>query len=111
MYENDGVSRQASCPTNLVPAVKALRESFEDGHWQMGRLTQVICYSMLHRGDPKELEEYLLPLRQTKQLVGPVAVQRFHDLLKRNIPPAIFKAFFKLYLEGSALAEAGRSLQ
>ena len=36
-------------------------------------------------------------------MVGPIATQRFHDMMKLNTPPAIFKGFFDLYMEGVTL--------
>ena len=75
-------------PSDIMPAIKDLRERFDDAHWQFGRLTQVLCFSRLHNGDVKEVEEYLRPLQDVQVMVGSAATQRFHELLGVKTPPA-----------------------
>lgn len=90
-------------PPSLMPAMKALRKTFDQAHWKFGHLTQVLCYAMLHASDPKEIEDYLQPMKQAKAILGPASTQRFNELLNRAIPPAIFKAFYDFYIEGLTL--------
>jgi hypothetical protein len=103
----------------LVTAIKALRKSFDDAHWGCGITTEAFCYSLLHHeavDDPAK--EYINYLMHIKARVGPAATQRFHDLIKLGTPPAIFKGFYDLYLDGvgvealiifKELAEIGRA--
>ncbi|HEX4022390.1 MAG TPA: hypothetical protein VHX63_14690 [Acidobacteriaceae bacterium] len=105
MYENTE-SWDKGVPVDLIPAIKHLRESFDDAHSGYGITTQVFCYSILHNeavDDPAK--EYINYLMHMKLRVGSVATQRFHDLTKQGTPPAIFKAFYDLYL-GSVNFEA-----
>ena len=103
LYENTG-PWERDVPADLIPAIKHLRKSFEDAHWGCGRTTQIFCYSLLHNetvDDPAK--EYLNYLMHVKAGVGPVATQRFHESIKLGIPPAIFKAFYDLYLEAMSV--------
>jgi len=105
-------------PSDLLPAIKALRKTFDDAHWKFGRLTQVLCFARLHESDIRDVEDFLPPLQHAKVIVGPVETRRFHDMLKLNTPPAIFKGFFDFYMKGvnltmlaafEDLAEIGRA--
>ncbi len=118
MYRN-AEEWDKSVPADLITAIKALRESFDEAHWKCGHLTQILCFFKLHPSDmDDEVKEQMGPLLQLKAVVGPAATQRFHHLLKEGTPPAIFKAFYDLYLDGTtvqilaifhALAEIGRA--
>lgn len=103
LYENTG-PWEKDVPADLIPAIKHLRKSFEDAHWGCGRTTQIFCYSLLHNervDDPAK--EYLNYLMHVKAGVGPAATQRFHESIKLGTPPAIFKAFYDLYLEAMSV--------
>ena len=103
LYENTG-PWEKDVPADLIPAIKHLRKSFEDGHWGCGQTTQVFCYSLLHNetvDDPAQ--EYLTYLMHMKALVGPAATQRFHESIKLGTPSAIFKGFYDLYLEAMSV--------
>ena len=100
MYNNTELW-EMTVPADLIPAVKHLRESFEEAHWGFGWTAQKYCYAELHGlriNDPTK--EYLNYLMYMKVRVGAVATQRFHDLIKLGTSPAIFKAFFDLYIDG-----------
>ena len=100
LYEN-AEKWDKNVPADLVPAIKALRKSFDDAHWGCGITTKAFCYSLLHNeavDDPAK--EYINYLMHIKARVGPAATQRFHDLIKQGTPPAIFKGFYDLYLGG-----------
>jgi hypothetical protein len=88
-------------PAELIPAIKHLRKSFDEAHWGCGQTTQTVCYALLHHesvDDPRK--EYLNYLKHMKARVGQVATHCFHSLVKEGTLPAVFKAFFDLYLEG-----------
>src|SRR5260370_16983106 len=118
MYKNTE-PWEKSVPADLLPAVKHLRKSFKDAHWKCGRITEILCLSQLHPGATVEdVKEYLKPFKQLKGMVGPATAQRFHDMFAQATPPAIFKTFYYLYLEGMSvqallifrdLAEIGRA--
>jgi len=66
MYENiEPWDRDV--PTDLIPAIKYLRKSFNDDHWGCGQTTRVFCYSLLHNesvADPrKEYINYLMHIK------------------------------------------------
>jgi hypothetical protein len=93
-----------SVPSDLIPAIKHLRESFDKAHWGCGQTTRLFCYSLLHNeaaDDPAK--EFLKYLMYIKVRVGPAATRRFNDLVREGTPPAIFKAFYDLYLEGMSV--------
>jgi len=103
MYEN-AEKWDKNVPADLVPAIKALRKSFDDAHWKCGRVTEILCFSQLHRGIADEdAKEYITPLQQLKVIVGPAATHRFHELLKQGTSPATFKGFYDLYLDGTTV--------
>jgi hypothetical protein len=94
-------------PADLIPPLKHLRKVFDDHHWSYGQITEKLCYNRLHPDESDDIKEYLEPLQQLKRIVGLPATQRFIALLKTTTAPAIFKAFFDLYMDGmtvSALA-------
>lgn len=92
---------ETSVPADLVPAVEHLRKRFADAHWGCGRTTQLYCYAILHgkaAHDPaNEYASYFLHLQAR---VGPLLKNRFKDMLNKATPPAIFKGFYDLYLDG-----------
>src|ERR1039457_244756 len=100
MHENDE-PWEKDVPPDLIPPIKHLRKLFDDSHWKCGRITQILCFSQLHKDiADEETKEYLNPLQQLKVIVGPAATQQFRELFAYGTPSAIFKAFYDLYLEG-----------
>ena len=92
---------EESVPSDLIPAIKSLREGFDKAHWNCGRITQILCFTQLHSNLPdEEARMYIKPLMQLKVAVGAAVTARFNDLLRWGTPSAIFKAFFDLYVEG-----------
>jgi hypothetical protein len=90
-------------PADLLPAIAHLRESFDRVHFQFGHTTEVVCFSQLHGGTGMrgyDLREYIEAIVQLKGLVPLDARRRFNDLIKRDTPPSILKAFFDFYMEG-----------
>jgi hypothetical protein len=51
----------------------------------------------------EQAREFIVPLKQLKATVGPAATRHFHGLLKEGTEPAIFKAFYDLYLDGTGV--------
>src|ERR1035437_9298204 len=87
MWKNDE-PWDKGVPPDLIPAIKHLRESFYQAHFTFGHVTKILCYSQLHNGIEKagfgESKEYIKTLVQLKSRIGPVATQRFHDLLTQR---------------------------
>ena len=103
MYD-DTKPWEKNLPADLLPATKALRKSFDDAHWSFGLTTQRICYSQLHQDAVhEELSEYVRHLQHLKIVVGPAATQHFRETFAMGTPPAIFKAFYDLYIVGVSL--------
>jgi hypothetical protein len=95
---------EKNVPADLLPVIKALRELFDDAHWNFGYTTQILCFSLFHKDVVDEdIKEYRKHLLQLQAIVGPAATQRFHELLNEGTPPAIFKAFYDLYLDGMSV--------
>jgi hypothetical protein len=93
-----------SVPLDLIPAIKHLRKSFDDAHWGCGETTRIFCYSLLHNeivNDPAK--EHFNFIRYMKARVGLAAARRFNDLVREATAPAIFKAFYDLYLENMSV--------
>jgi hypothetical protein len=100
MYENTE-PWDKSVPADLLPAVKHLRKSFDDAHWKCGRITEIFCFSLLHKiVANEELKDYVKPFLQLKAMVGAAATRRFEDMFVQGTPATIFKCFYDLYLEG-----------
>jgi hypothetical protein len=95
---------KTTVPSELSAAVEHLRKSFDTIHFQFGWTTEQLCFWQLHGQTPKagtrNLQEYAEALPHLKQRVGPAASQRFDKMLSRRTPPAIFKAFYDLYMDG-----------
>lgn len=99
MFENTE-PWEKSVPAYLLAAVKHLRDSFDRVHWGCSHTTERFCFAVLHGtkvDDPAN--EYINYLVGMKGLVGTLATQRFHGLIKQGTPPAFFKAYFDLYLD------------
>jgi hypothetical protein len=95
---------KTSVPAELLAAVEHLRKSFDTIHFQFGWTTEQLCFWWLHAQTPKtgtrNLHEYVEALPQLKERVGVAASKRFEKMLARATPPAIFKAFYDLYMDG-----------
>ena len=91
-------------PPDLVPAIKHLRDSFDTAHFHFGWPTTQLCYRRRHNGKlrlgTREIQQYLNVLPALQSRVGPGATHRFLTLLSKETPPAIFKCFFDLYMDG-----------
>jgi hypothetical protein len=88
-------------PADLIPAVEHLRRSFDWAHWNCGRITEILGFSLLHRNEADdETSDYVSPLMQLKATIGTAATYRFNDLVRQGTPSAIFKAFYDLYIDG-----------
>jgi hypothetical protein len=99
MYENTE-PWDKSVPTDLIPAIKHLRQQFEEALWKCGQITEIFCFSLLHKIIANEnLNEYVKPFLQLKAMVGAAATQRFQEMFDQGTLPAIFKSFYDLYLE------------
>lgn len=100
-------SAKTSVPTELLEAVEHLRESFDTIHFQFGWTTEQLCFWRLHGEKTKvgvrNFHEYVEALPHLKQRVGTAGSQRFDRMLSRGTPPAIFKAFYDLYMDGLRL--------
>ena len=91
-------------PADLIPAIDHLRESFDDAHWGCGRTTRIFCYAALHDEAPddpdKEFLKYLLHIRK---IIPSAEAREFADLLKTRTPPATYKAYYDLYVNGTCV--------
>jgi hypothetical protein len=99
-----GGSAETIVPIELMEAVEHLRKSFDTIHFQFGWTTEQLCYWRLHGENAKlgtrNLQEHVEALPHLKQSVGTAGGQRFDRMLSRGTPPAIFKAFYDLYMDG-----------
>jgi hypothetical protein len=93
-----------AAPADLLPAMNHLRDSFDSAHFNFGWTTTQLCYWRLHDGTPrfgtKDIQPYANTLQALKARVGLEATQRFTKLLSKETHPAIFKAFYDLYMDG-----------
>ena len=87
--------------------MKHLRKSFDEMHWNFGYTTELLCFWKLHgeqvKGGTKNFHEYLEFLPILKERAGAAATHRFDKFLEQGTPPAIFKAYYELYIEGMKL--------
>jgi hypothetical protein len=97
-------SWEKAAPADLHSAMNHLRDSFDSAHFNFGYTTTQLCYWRLHGGTPRvgirDIQPYVDTLEALKTRVGPEATQRFVKLLSKETPPAIFKAFYDLYMDG-----------
>jgi hypothetical protein len=100
-------SAVTSIPAELLAAVEHLQKSFDTIHFQFGWTTEQLCFWQLHgektKAGTRNFHEYVEALPHLKQRVGSASSQRFDKMLSRGIPPAIFKAFYNLYMDGLKL--------
>lgn len=97
------VSQRESAPEDLKPAIKALEESLDEAHWKCGRITEVICYALIHPEDKGKADDAVAhqqALLNLKAIVGPIASEVFNQHLRIQTPPAFFHAGQWLYKEG-----------
>jgi len=97
-------SWEKAAPADLLSAMNHLRDSFDSAHFNFGWTTTQLCYWRLHDGTlrlgTRDIQPYVDTLQALKARVGPEATQRFVKLLSKETPPAIFKAFYDLYMDG-----------
>jgi hypothetical protein len=93
-------------PADLIPAVKHVRDSFDDALWKISTITHNCCYACLHpdAAASPETREFISQLVLLKGLIGPSGTQLFNDLIKRGTPSAILSAFFHLFEWAMALS-------
>ena len=101
-----------SVPIDLIPAIKHLREQFEEAHWKCGQVTEIFCFSQLHKiiADEKQYE-YLKPFLQLKRMVGVAAEHRWQHMHDQGTLPATFRSYYDLYLEGTGVQIVSRPLR
>jgi len=91
---------QDDVPPDLIRPVEVLRESFDLAHFAYGNTSAKFCYAALHDtpiDDPTR--EHFNFLMHMKAVIGAIATKRFHELVRQNTPPALFKGFMDLYLD------------
>jgi len=100
-------------PSDLVPAVGRIHELFGEADWKCRSVTEHMCYAMLHpdQADKDLFREYASALDYIKRIIGGPSTQMFLDLLKRETPSAILKAFFHVYQDAMAVQVKGGFLQ
>jgi len=100
---------EKSVPSDLVPAAKHIHDSFKEADWKCRMVTEHLCYAMLHpeQVDDDLFREHTSALAYLKKIVGSSNTQMFHDLLKRETPSAVLKAFFHLYEAAMAVHVKG----
>lgn len=100
LYENNE-SWEKDVPADLIPAIKHLRNSFEDFDHACGYITKKICYSSLHNervDDPHcDYLACVLHIWLIKARNGDFLGKRFEALARQQTLPAIFKASSDLY--------------
>jgi DNA-binding NarL/FixJ family response regulator len=89
-------------PQELIPAIKHIRETFDNTEWKYSQVTGKLCYSALHpqASDRATLAPYEEAFVVYRRIVGPVALREFDDLLRTGTPPAIFKAYLNAFRNG-----------
>lgn len=98
-YENSE-PWESAVPADLIPVLTHLRKSFDDAHRDCWLITQRFCYGYLHYekiDDPAD--EQFNNLNYMMAKVGPAAARRSLDLVKHGTYSAIFKGFFRLYVD------------
>jgi len=92
---------EKSVPAGLIPAVKHLRESFDEAHFGCGQTTRIFGFAALHNEAPddpdKGFSRYLLHMQK---IIGVAGAREYWDSLRIGTPPAIFKAYYDMYLNG-----------
>jgi hypothetical protein len=99
MYE-DIQPWDSNVPVDLIPAVRRLLEQFGSAHREHGYCTQQLCHSKLCNEVDGNESAYQIDLEALQKKVGTQATERFEGLLNEGTPPALFIAFFELYVEG-----------
>jgi len=92
-------------PDDLIPAVKHVRNLFEDARWKSGTVTQHCCYTALHPNEKAsdDTGAFTSALVTLKAFIGQSSTRFFHDLMKRGTPSAILAAFFHFYKAAMAV--------
>ena len=104
LYSQDGLW-DADVPLPITPAVKHLKDAFDDVHTSAGTLTTMrLCYAALHNGsdsygDANELDDTFKFLVGMNSLATPGVFSRFKERLFLENPAARFAAFFDLYVD------------
>jgi hypothetical protein len=89
-------------PEELIPAVKYIRESFDESGWKCSELTRKLCYSALHPGAMEKvaLAPYEASFVIYRRIMGQVAQRTFDHLLHVGTPPSFFLAYLNAFRKG-----------
>lgn len=85
-------------PVALKDHVAALREREKEALSNCFTVTSEACRILLHE-QTDAYAEWDLPLQQIKVYAGIGATHRFKQLIEKRNPPALFRAFWDLYME------------
>jgi hypothetical protein len=84
-------------PASLQPAVRAIRESFDQLSWRCAESTRNLCYAALHPVSGKASSNSSKQLDPYRNFVGALIGREFQELLVT--PPHALSAVFKAYLD------------
>ena len=88
-------------PAELLPAVKHIRNQFDESALKCSEITKRLCYAALHPAQTDlELAPYAEVFPAYRQIVGRLADKEFARLLGLGTPPSLFKAFFDIHRAG-----------
>ncbi len=88
-------------PETLVASVEHIRKMFDEGVWKCSHLTEKLCFADLHPADNQiDLDSYKAPFSAYREIIGPVAAQKFDRDQQVGTAPAIFHAFLQVMAAG-----------
>lgn len=89
-------------PNALIPAIKHVREMFDESAWKCYELTRKLCHEGLHPGHTNEdvLAPYISNFAIYRAILGRASQSEFDRLLRAGTPPAIFHAFLDAFCSG-----------
>jgi hypothetical protein len=94
----DPESWKNTVPLDLRPAVKAVRDLFEEKHERWAQMTSDLCHAQIHGGWTGNGTALLHDIERA--CANRAAKERFHRSLRQATLPGKFKATFNLYRDG-----------
>ena len=91
-------SWKSGVPDDLIPAVEHLRESSDEVHFECGRTTLLFCYAVLHHNETPDDPDGEFSRHLLQKIKGVAAAREYRELLRIGTPPAVFKAYYDMYV-------------
>src|SRR5579864_2595718 len=96
------MDRNDTIPKQLQPAVKHIKDVFDESDWKCSWITQHLCFADLHPGAARddEVAQYRSAFADLRKILGPSISKQFDITFAVGTPSATFHAYAEMYRNG-----------